>query len=188
MSGAIKISNPASFQVMHTLRGRCDAILVGIDTVLKDDPMLTVRPPRRMPLRVVIDRESRLPQNSRLAQTAHQTPLHVYTAQNSPLDESGHLSLTAILADLHHRGITHLLVEPGPRLAAAFLTQNLADRVWLFRSSHRVNDDTAPTAIPVPFPPTASIELEGDLLTEHLNPQSDVFFCHFTSSDFPKSS
>jgi len=183
----VKISNPASFKIMHALRARCDAILVGIGTVLSDDPLLTPRPPhpdRRPPLRVVIDRESQLPPASRLATTAAEFPIKVYSRANTPMDESGHLSLPAILTDLHLCGITHLLVEPGPRLAAAFFRQNLADRVWLFRSSTRMNDNTAPAAIPVPFPPIAATEIDGDLLTEHLNPQSDVFYARYASADF----
>jgi len=182
----VKISCAASFKVIHALRAKSDAILVGIGTALSDNPLLTPRPPhpRRRPLRIVIDRENQLPPDSRLAKSSAEFPLHVYNRDNTPLDSAGHLCLPAILSDLHQRGVTHLLVEPGPRLAAGFLRQNLADRLWLFRAPNRMNDDTAPAAITVPFPPIAATEIDGDLLTEHLNPQSDVFYASCASADF----
>ena len=70
------ISSPASRQLVHDLRRRVDAILVGIGTALADDPLLTCRPPGpRSLLRVVLDRTARLPLSSRLVQTAIEAPL-----------------------------------------------------------------------------------------------------------------
>jgi len=75
------ISNEASRHRVHALRGRMDAILVGIGTALADDPQLTARPPGpRTPARIVLDSHGRLPPTSLLAQTARTTPVLVVTA------------------------------------------------------------------------------------------------------------
>jgi diaminohydroxyphosphoribosylaminopyrimidine deaminase/5-amino-6-(5-phosphoribosylamino)uracil reductase len=75
------ISNEESRRLVHALRGRMDAILVGIGTVLEDDPLLTARPPGpRNPCRVVFDRRLRLPLDSRLAATTGDSPVLVVAA------------------------------------------------------------------------------------------------------------
>src|SRR5262249_50670377 len=72
------VSNDASRALVHRLRGRMDAIVVGVGTVLADDPLLTARPPGpRTLLRVVLDSAARLPLNARLVATAHETPVLV---------------------------------------------------------------------------------------------------------------
>src|SRR5438067_10596951 len=79
----VAITGEASKTRVHLLRAQCDAILVGIGTVLADDPVLTCRLPgmdARSPVRVVLDRSLRLPGTSRLVHSARQTPLWVMTS------------------------------------------------------------------------------------------------------------
>src|SRR5690606_21572560 len=73
---------------MHRLRSGYDAILVGIDTVLTDDPLLTVRlaPVRKPPVRIVADTHARLPLESKLVQTVSDAPVWVLTAEDAPQD------------------------------------------------------------------------------------------------------
>src|SRR5260370_20487245 len=90
------ISNEASRRRTHELRGRMDAILVGIGTVLADDPLLTVRPPGpRTPIRIVLDSHGRTPLSSQLVRTACDTPTLIATTQ-------------AGADELHARGCTIL--------------------------------------------------------------------------------
>ncbi len=161
------ISNETSRQAVHELRARCDAILVGINTAVADDPLLTARhtqTPRPL-TRLVLDRDLRLPAGSQLVRSLDQGPLILFCGEQTireqpervaclrshqvqvvglPTDASGNLSLPDLLADLGRRPITHLIVEPGPTLAQSFLSQGLADRVWVFHSPTLIGDDSGP--------------------------------------------
>jgi len=136
----------------HLLRTQYDAILVGIGTVLADDPQLTCRLPgleRRSPLRVVLDSRLQLAPESQLVQTAHLSPVLVFTLARSGGDdlvarsveiercsesESGMPAIAAVLASIARRGITRLLVEGGPRVHASFMRSGMVDVLHLFRA------------------------------------------------------
>jgi len=194
------ISNGTSQKTVHRFRSLCDAILVGINTVLCDDPLLTVRgvEPKRTLARAVLNRDLTIPSSSRLVQSAKTTPVLVYCSTDAgaqkpqavqelnqlgvevislPYDQPRGISLTAVLRDLGSRRFTHLLVEPGPTLARGFLSQNLADRVWIYRSPRDFGEHGSPKAPDVTYPAAAQIDLDGDQLTEYLNPASPCFFC-----------
>jgi diaminohydroxyphosphoribosylaminopyrimidine deaminase / 5-amino-6-(5-phosphoribosylamino)uracil reductase len=147
---------------VHLLRAQCDAILVGIGTVLADDPLLTCRLPgmaARSPVRVVLDRALRSPGDSRLVHSARETPLWVVASElaDAPAatrlgaagaqviriastDMPG-LDLLAVLHALSERGITRLLVEGGSRVASSFVAAGLADEIWLLRGPNAIGAD-----------------------------------------------
>lgn len=111
----------------HLLRARHDAIVTGIQTVLKDDPQLTCRIAgleADSPIRIVLDRQGRLPANARLQQRSDRVPLWRMEQPDLP----------SVLAELANRGITRLLVEAGPTLTTAFLTAGLADWLYWFKA------------------------------------------------------
>ena len=148
---------------VHLLRAQCDAILVGIGTVLADDPLLTCRLPGMealSPVRVVLDRALRMPGTSRLVHSARETPLWVMTSNlaEAPaamkLGAAGAqvirvattsapqgLDLAAVLHALSEKGITRLLVEGGARVASSFVAAGLVDEVWLLRGPDAVGAD-----------------------------------------------
>ena len=147
------LSNEQSRTDAHDLRRRVQAILVGINTVIADDPLLTPRPAKgKTPLRVVLDVELRMPHESKLLQTASESPVLVITSHHSlkyreevahhiikqsgqvlPLPMAdGQCDLNALLAELGKRGIQQILVEGGPTVLASFLKQNLADEVCVY--------------------------------------------------------
>jgi diaminohydroxyphosphoribosylaminopyrimidine deaminase / 5-amino-6-(5-phosphoribosylamino)uracil reductase len=135
------ISGEKSRELVHRWRAESDAIAVGIGTVLADDPLLTARQPgARQPLRVVFDRQARLPLDSQLLRTLDDSPLLVVVspeADASALRDAGAEVLVAdgveaALADLGRRGITSLFLEGGPTLAAAFADANQIDEARVF--------------------------------------------------------
>ena len=151
---------PARVRV-HLMRAQSDAILVGIGTVLSDDPHLTCRLPgmlERSPVRVVLDARLRAPLASSVVATARETPTWVFGASDaSTLAEEilqakgvevlrvaasdGQLDLVQVLRKLAERGITRVMVEGGPTLAASFVRANLVDEVALLRSPHPIGAD-----------------------------------------------
>jgi len=117
------VSNEAARRDTHLLRGRCDAILVGTGTVLRDDPQLTVRdevgeplPREHQPLRVVMGNRE-VPSSSRVLDDAAET-LHLQT--HSPED---------VVRRLNARDIQHVFLEGGPTVASAFVRAGLVDEV-----------------------------------------------------------
>jgi diaminohydroxyphosphoribosylaminopyrimidine deaminase/5-amino-6-(5-phosphoribosylamino)uracil reductase len=146
------ISSPASRSYARMLRGESDAILVGIGTVLRDDPRLTVRHPAwkdKRIVRAVLDSRLRFPLRARLLKTLARGPLLVLTGPNPPAAKRkaleragadvipvrrgrGGLDLFQCLAVLGSRDIAALLVEGGSRVHGSFLVEGLADKVVLF--------------------------------------------------------
>ena len=200
----LQITGRPAGRMVHELRARCDAILVGINTVLADDPLLSVRgveQPKPL-IRVVLDRGLRLPLDNQLVRSAGgKDALFVGTTTQTAMRQADRVRelenkgamvwkwdrLVTVLHDLSHMvGLTHLLVEPGPTLARTFVDQGLADRIWLFRSPDRIDADGAPRAVPVPeaWVQAGRLDVGGDTLTEYLNPASPVFFAAEPSADF----
>ena len=122
----------------HLLRSQYDAIATGIGTILADDPQLTCRLPgleNKSPVRVVFDRNGRLPKNSQLAKTAKDVPVWIIP---SPLLGE---ELAPAINHLTEKGITRLLVEAGPTLSTAFLQSGLVDRIYWFRAPIVIGND-----------------------------------------------
>jgi diaminohydroxyphosphoribosylaminopyrimidine deaminase/5-amino-6-(5-phosphoribosylamino)uracil reductase len=154
------ITGPESRLEVHHLRANSDAIVVGVGTVLADDPALTVRDvpaPRVTPRRVVFDSTLRTPIRSALVQTARDVPTTIYAnpsgvstaALTAMIDAGVDVALIEGTLDrlwsLHARGARSVLVEGGARLAGSLLRESLVDRLTIFRSSV-VLGDNAPKA------------------------------------------
>ena len=194
----IQISDREASALVHQLRARCDGILVGIGTVLGDDPLLTPRDVelRHKPTRIVLDRRLRLPLTSRLVQTAKEWPtVAIYNgfdghSNSQPLKRRGvavyghdvtgtddqeelRIAIDGVIRDKLH--LRELLVEPGPTLAREFFATRRVDRLWVIRSAIRVNDCTAPTAAPIPewLVRTGTLRVGADELTEYRQPMFD---------------
>jgi diaminohydroxyphosphoribosylaminopyrimidine deaminase/5-amino-6-(5-phosphoribosylamino)uracil reductase len=125
-------SAPARSDV-HVLRGTMDAIMVGVGTVIADDPQLTVRDLRdgtlaiKQPLRVVVDSHGRTPEKARVCDVA--APTWIVTNREVGAGPDGRVDLNALLGALFGRGIRSVLLEGGPTLAGSFLAQGLVDQV-----------------------------------------------------------
>lgn len=157
------ISSDRSRQMVHQLRGRTDAILVGIATVESDDPLLTARPAGpRSAARVVLDSAARLSRSSRLAKTAREIPVIVATTERaSPFDRGqlesvgcevitlpggDRISINTLLEELGRRGMSNVLVEGGGRVLGSFLDAGQVDEVSVFIAPSLEGGDHAQTA------------------------------------------
>lgn len=144
------ITGEAAREYVHQLRNTCDAVLVGIGTVLKDDPSLTTRLPEggRDPVRVILDSSARLPLAARVLTQDSEAPTLVATTEMAPTERVAALrqagaevlvcgrgpqvNLDLLLAELAAREIVSLLVEGGSTVNASFLLQGLVDKVVWF--------------------------------------------------------
>jgi diaminohydroxyphosphoribosylaminopyrimidine deaminase/5-amino-6-(5-phosphoribosylamino)uracil reductase len=154
------ITGEDSRRCVHELRAGHDAVLVGIETALKDDPELTVRLAGYegyQPARVVLDSKARLPLSSKLAQTARVIPTLLVTTQPAPGEllalgvreirvPSKHqrVDLDAALEALAGLGIERLFVEGGGVIATSFLRAGYVDRLEWFRAPTILGGDARP--------------------------------------------
>lgn len=148
------ISNELSRKDVHALRRRVGAVLVGINTVLADDPLLTARPARgSKPLRVVMDSSLRIPLGCRLLKTPKSGSVLIYAsleaieqqakkadrirakgAELIGFPDAEQSNLRLLIDELSRRGVAQLLVEGGPMVLASFLQEQLADEICIYMS------------------------------------------------------
>ena len=213
----LNISNPRSWRAIHELRAMSDAVLVGINTVINDDPLLTARDvdpnvitPRPL-IRAVLDARLRIPMSSKLVRTARQSRVFVHfdrylmDAEREKVRQLRDAGVEPFIAGCTHDGLrldevlnnlaafnaTHVLVEAGPTLARSFLAhETLTDRVWLILSPKKSGDvaSVAGVGVPASYVKSGEVDLDGDRLIEFLNPASPVFFSGDPSADFVRLS
>jgi diaminohydroxyphosphoribosylaminopyrimidine deaminase / 5-amino-6-(5-phosphoribosylamino)uracil reductase len=159
------ISGPQSRQIVHELRGRVDAIVVGRETAAQDDPLLTARPPGpRTAVRIVLDTRASLSSQSQLVRTAAETPVLVAVGQESSAADRARLGqagcevfvcegsshaarLDCLLAELGRRRLTNVLVEGGARVLGSLLDAGQIDEVHVFIAPKLFGGAAAATAI-----------------------------------------
>ncbi len=151
------ITGPEARREAHRLRGRVDAVVVGIGTVLADDPDLTCRhvKPKRIATRVVLDGRLRIPRRAKLVQTAHDAPTLIATTRVAMRKRKtaaewlraagceviglpgrrGRIDLAALLDALGGREMTNVMVEGGGEVLGAFFDAKLADEALVFVAS-----------------------------------------------------
>jgi diaminohydroxyphosphoribosylaminopyrimidine deaminase/5-amino-6-(5-phosphoribosylamino)uracil reductase len=148
------ITGKATFDAVQRMRTEFDALMVGIGTVLVDDPRLTVRLPGledRSPARVILDAQARVPPTARLLQYADSAPLIVVTATDAPRPRidalleagakviaseaiDGRFDLQAVMAALAKEGYQRVLAEGGADVASSLVSADLLDEVVIFRA------------------------------------------------------
>lgn len=156
------ISSPESRAIVHEIRGRVDAVIVGRGTVAADDPLLTARPAgARVPLRVVLDRQAQMNLDTKLVQTAREVPTIVCVNPTAPAERVKGLTdagvevevvsnsggLKAMLEELGRRECTNVLVEGGGKILGAFLDEQLIDETHVFIAPKIVGGAAAATPI-----------------------------------------
>ncbi len=149
------ITGPEARVQGHRLRAQHDAVLVGVETVLADDPRLTVRLPEGEtgpdPLRVVLDSKLRTPPFARLAKAGTlilttREPIAVGQAEVVRVagDAGNRPTIDAVLATLAGRGVSSLMIEGGGRVAACFVAAGVVDAIEWFRAPILLGGDGRP--------------------------------------------
>lgn len=147
------ISNEQSRKDVHKLRRRAQAVLVGVNTVIADDPLLTARPSKgSKAVRVVMDSSLRIPRDCQLVRTAREAPVLVVAGQPAIRSDPAlaeeligrgvellvcpskdrRANLLMVLDELSRCGVSHLLVEGGPTILTLFLKEGLADEIVVY--------------------------------------------------------
>ncbi|ESX24524.1 MULTISPECIES: bifunctional diaminohydroxyphosphoribosylaminopyrimidine deaminase/5-amino-6-(5-phosphoribosylamino)uracil reductase RibD [unclassified Mesorhizobium] len=159
-AGQVAITGDIARREVYLMRAEADGILVGIGTALEDDPALTVRLPgleNRSPAHIVLDRQIRLPEASKLVSGTDRVPLYVAASlEADPLRRSvleragvrfigtetheGGVALPELLEDLGALGMASVLVEGGAKVASAFLAEGLIDRIVLFQGPEAIGE------------------------------------------------
>jgi diaminohydroxyphosphoribosylaminopyrimidine deaminase/5-amino-6-(5-phosphoribosylamino)uracil reductase len=155
------ITGETSRRFVHRLRDQVDGVVVGIGTVLKDDPMLTARiRGGRDPYRIVFDSRLRIPENAKVVDVSPSKTI-VATTEMASRDKierlrkkgvgilisdskSGKVDLKTSLLKLGEMGMMSLLVEGGSQINGSFLDQGLIDKIFLFLSPRLIGDPLAP--------------------------------------------
>ncbi|MBX3414501.1 MAG: bifunctional diaminohydroxyphosphoribosylaminopyrimidine deaminase/5-amino-6-(5-phosphoribosylamino)uracil reductase RibD [Pirellulales bacterium] len=159
------ISNESSRRLVHELRGRVDAIIVGRGTATADDPLLTARPAGpRIATRVVLDSRAQLASGSQLVRTARELPVLVAAAHDAPAADIERLTaqgcevfrcpgespaerLHALLGELGRREMTNVLVEGGTQVLGTLVDERLLDEVQVYIAPKIIGGADAPDAI-----------------------------------------
>ncbi len=171
------VTGAASRRVVQEMRRECDAVLVGINTVLADDPQLTARDERglplpRQPLRVVLDSQCRTPPEAKIFKEPGNTL--IVTSENAsparvaeltdrgaqvlqlPLKEPGRVDWPETLAELGRRDVVNLLVEGGGIVLGSLFDAGLVDKVYAFIAPKIIGGEAAPGPVGGKGAPTMS--------------------------------
>jgi diaminohydroxyphosphoribosylaminopyrimidine deaminase/5-amino-6-(5-phosphoribosylamino)uracil reductase len=161
------ISNEESREYANQIRSVMDGIMVGINTVILDNPLLLPRAskPKRYPLRIVLDSKLRIPPSCELVKTGSKFRTLVFTLPDSRQDkesrlrsvgvevvrvapgENGRVALSAVCQELWQREIASVLVEGGGELNSSFIDEGLVDKVVIFYSPKLIGGKNAPSLI-----------------------------------------
>ena len=159
------ISSPETRKYFHLLRGEFDALMVGVNTLITDDPLLTVRHPnwqKKRLTRIILDSHLRFPLQSRILSTLSQGKILVFTLKEASLKKadalrkkgvevislsSRRVEVNKVLSWLGQHEISSVLVEGGGRLLTSIFEEKMADKIFVTLSPKLIGGKTAPTLL-----------------------------------------
>jgi len=162
------ITHPQSREYVHRMRDELDAVMVGVNTILADDPLLTVRlkdPPGRNPHRVVVDSTLRIPLEARVLDKDPVARTLIFTLESAPAEKKkyleargaeiffarkdgrGRVLLRSVLEQLGRMEISSLLIEGGAEVNASAFQEGLVDKVVCFIAPKIIGGHKAPTPV-----------------------------------------
>jgi len=161
-TGDSAISSPKDLKSLHRLRSRHDAVMIGVGTLIHDNPLLTVRHVRgKSPIRIIVDDSAQTPPTSRML-LDHGPPVIVATARRASsarirkLRQAGatviqlgrnHVRLRTLLIHLHHLGIRRILLEGGGKMNWSMISNQLVDTIKLTVAPIVIGGNSATTLV-----------------------------------------
>ena len=164
------ISGPISLSLVHRLRSFHDAVLVGVDTIIQDDPQLDVRLVKgKNPYKIIVDSRLRTPLNSNIlkgraalstiiATTALSSPkrIRLFRSKGAEVwilrrDSSNQVDMSNLIFELGRKGIRSILVEGGTKIIQSFLKKRLVDHIFIFIAPKIIGNGM--TALNIPSSP-----------------------------------
>jgi len=156
----IRISSDADMKRVDELRAGADAIMVGIGTVLADDPGLTVKSGEKNPIRIVVDSMARTPGDAEVI-TRKGGPTIIAVSKSAPPERvealrkkadvitagNKRVSLPELLGELKSRGINRLMVEGGATLNWGLISEGLVDEIYVYIGNMVIGGEGAPTLV-----------------------------------------
>jgi len=157
------ISSPQTREYFHLLRGEYDALMIGVNTLIKDNPLLTIRHPNwkgKRLTRIILDSHLRFPLKAKILSTLSQGKILVFTTQNASLKKadalgrsgvevvmlsSSRIALKKVLSWLGIHEISSVLVEGGGRLLTSMFEEKLVDKAFISLSPKLIGGATAPS-------------------------------------------
>lgn len=139
------ISAEDSRRYVHDLRSQVDAIMVGANTIIKDDPVLLSRSSKdRQPVRIIVDGNSKIPAGAKIFSVPDKSPVIL---ASSLLGRSKRTNLVRLLKILANKNIAHILVEGGGELIASLIEKDLVDRMFIFIAPKIIGGKNAITSV-----------------------------------------
>jgi diaminohydroxyphosphoribosylaminopyrimidine deaminase/5-amino-6-(5-phosphoribosylamino)uracil reductase len=139
------ISSEDSRSYVHDLRSKVDAVMVGANTVIKDDPVLLSRSSKdRQPARIIVDGGLKIPASAKIFSTSDKSPVIL---ASSLLGRNKMMDLARLLKTLAKKNITHVLVEGGGELIASLIEKGLVDRILVFIAPKVIGGRNAITSV-----------------------------------------
>jgi diaminohydroxyphosphoribosylaminopyrimidine deaminase/5-amino-6-(5-phosphoribosylamino)uracil reductase len=203
------ITGPEARQFGHMIRNQVDAILVGIGTILKDDPSLTTRIEdggnSHDPARIILDSHLRIPLDAKVLNIRSNAKTYIATTVNAPTskmkeikgrkaeiliidpDEDGRLSFPSLMDELAKLGMTNLLIEGGAQVNAAALRASVVDRVLFFIAPKILGGDNARGSVGGGSPEYLSDAIDLNII-KHTNLGNDILIEGVVKRDGEKAS
>jgi len=161
------ITEKKARQFSHKLRADVDAIMVGVETILKDDPLLTVRypeKPKRQPVKVILDSSLRISPDAKIFSKSSPGKVVLATTRKASKEKikmllskkiqimqanikDGRVDVDDVLIELGHMGISSVLVEGGGNIIASLLREKLADKAYFFIAPKIIGGKDAVTSV-----------------------------------------
>jgi len=157
----LRISSDEDIERMYRIRNECDAILVGINTILSDNPKLTIKEKYvknpKQPLRVILDSKCRIPNNALVLNNASKTLIITtksyekrYEGEHIEVigcraNKKGHVDIECVMELLYQKGIKKLLVEGGGTIIWNFLQKRFVDDLFIYIGPYIVGGKITPT-------------------------------------------